>query len=70
MKKQDRIPSYFVGDMWEMDDEWTERCAKQMETVELVELQYEDGCGGLWVQNLTHNLAVQEAKKKEVAEEW
>ena len=41
-----------------------------MEKVGLVELQYEDGCGGLRVQNLTHDFEVQEAKKKKVAEEW
>ena len=70
MKMQDRVPSCLVGDLWEMDDEWTERCERQMEKVGLVELQYEDGCGGLRLQNLMHDFAVEEAKKMEVAEEW
>ncbi|CDF34217.1 WD40-repeat containing protein [Chondrus crispus] len=70
MKKQDRIPLSLVRDLWEMDDERTEWCAKEMERVGLVELQYEKGCGGLRVHDLTHDFAVQEAKKKEGVEEW
>ncbi|CDF32725.1 NB-ARC and TPR repeat-containing protein [Chondrus crispus] len=70
MKKQDRIPLCLVGDLWEIGDEWTERCAKEMERVGLVELQYEKGCGGLRVHDLTHDFAVEEAKKKEGVEEW
>ncbi|CDF36606.1 WD40-repeat containing protein [Chondrus crispus] len=69
MKKQDWIPLCLVGDLWEME-EWTERCAKEMERVRLVELQYKKGCGGLRVHDLTHDFAVQEAKKKEGVEEW
>ncbi|CDF36609.1 WD40-repeat containing protein [Chondrus crispus] len=69
MKKQDWIPLCLVGDLWEME-EWTERCAKEMERVGLVELQYKKGCGGLRVHDLTHDFAVQEAKKKEGVEEW
>ena len=33
MKKQDRISLCLVGDLWEMDDESTERCAQHMESV-------------------------------------
>ncbi|CDF38040.1 WD40-repeat containing protein [Chondrus crispus] len=69
MKKQDWIPLCLVGDLWETE-EWTERCAKEMERVGLVELQYKKGCGGLRVHDLTHDFAVQEAKKKEGVEEW
>ncbi|CDF34773.1 unnamed protein product [Chondrus crispus] len=70
MKKQDRIPLSLVGDLWEMDEERTERCAKEMERVGLVEVQYEKDCGGLRVHDLTHDFAVEEAKKKEGVEEW
>ncbi|CDF36539.1 NB-ARC protein [Chondrus crispus] len=70
MKKQDRIPLGLVGDLWEMDEERTERCAKEMERVGLVEVQYEKDCGGLRVHDLTHDFAVEEAKKKEGVEEW
>ncbi|CDF37477.1 WD40-repeat containing protein [Chondrus crispus] len=70
MKKQDRIPLSLVGDLWEMDEERTEWCAKEMERVGLVELQYEKGCGGLRVHDLTHDFAVEEANKKEGVEKW
>ncbi|CDF40200.1 WD40-repeat containing protein [Chondrus crispus] len=70
MKKQDRIPLSLVGDLWEMDEERTERCAKEMERVGLVEVQYDKDCGGLRVHDLTHDFAVEEAKKKEGVEEW
>ncbi|CDF33339.1 WD40-repeat containing protein [Chondrus crispus] len=70
MKKQDRIPLSLVGDLWEMEEGCTERCAKEMERVGLVEVQYERGCGGLRVHDLTHDFAVEEAKKKEGVEEW
>ncbi|CDF38963.1 WD40-repeat containing protein [Chondrus crispus] len=70
MKKQDRIPLSLVGDLWEMDEERTERCAKEMERVGLVEVQYEKDCGGLRVHDLTHDFAVEEAKKNEGVEEW
>ena len=70
MKKQDRIPLSLVRDLWEMDGETTERCAKQMERVGLVELQYGNNCWGLRVHDLTHDFAVQEAKKKEGVKVW
>ncbi|CDF38352.1 unnamed protein product [Chondrus crispus] len=41
-----------------------------MERVGLVEVQYEKDCGGLRVHDLTHDFAVEEAKKKEGVEEW
>ena len=64
------MPLSLVRDLWEMDDESTERCAKQMERVGLVQLQYGERSGGLRVHNLTHVFAVQEAKKKECVNVW
>ena len=64
MKKQDRVPFEFgwrfVGDGRRVGGQ----VCKADGRAGLAELQYEKGCGGLRVHDLTHDFAMQEAEKK------
>ncbi|CDF34811.1 WD40-repeat containing protein [Chondrus crispus] len=70
MKKQDGMPLSLVRDLWEMDYESAEKYAIQMERVGLVDLHYDKDCGWVRIHDLTHDFAVQEARKEESVTVW
>ena len=70
MKKQDRMPLSLLNGLWEMDDDSTEWCAKQMNKVGLVDFQFKKNWAGLRMHDLTHDFALEEAKKEEGVVVW